>query len=51
MTNALVSGTISTRNGGFAVAPYLYRDYYSISFLRVSTSTPVAPYLYRDYYS
>ena len=27
LTNALVSGTMSARNGGFAVVPYLYRDY------------------------
>ena len=36
LTNALVSGTMSTRNGGFAVAPYLCRDYYAVDvpFLR-----------------
>ena len=30
LTNALVSGTIGARKGGFAVAPYLCRDYYII---------------------
>ena len=33
LTNTLVSGTISARNGGFAVAPYLCRDYYAKTFL------------------
>ena len=27
LTNTVVSGTMSTRNGGFAIAPYLSRDY------------------------
>ena len=30
LTNALVSGTMSARNGRFAVAPYLCRYYYSV---------------------
>ena len=33
LTNTVVSGTMSTRNGGFAIAPYLYRDYITSSTL------------------
>ena len=30
LTNALVSGIMNARNGGFAVAHYLCRDYYTV---------------------
>ena len=49
LTNTVVSGTMSARNGGFAVAPYLCRDYYNTSSLAPAMKNFVAPYLYRDY--
>ena len=51
LTNTLVSGTISARNGGFAVAPYLCRDYYSGDERTDLQKAKVTPYLCRDYYS
>ncbi len=36
LTNALVSGTMSARNGGFAVAPYLCRYYYHSAHIQAS---------------
>ena len=50
LTNALVSGTMSARNGRFAVAPYLCRYYYFIGVCLFDSGLHVAPYLCRYYY-
>ena len=50
LTNALVSGTISARNGGFAVALYLCRYYYMLFKKEISFLPKVALYLCRYYY-
>lgn len=47
LTNVLVSGTIGMRNGGFAIAPYLCRYYFTIACSQSSLNVPVTPYLPR----